>query len=127
VRSARACTAKLIPNSLKGIDYDKLVGTLVQPGATQYGSQNPAAEAERKIAHLIQLRTLVRNLPPLRAALGGCHANLLCKIKSILLDERPDAMRDRIDLTINEDALQGLQKGAFATKNTKVPGPGLFE
>lgn len=105
---------------LKGTDYDKLVGTLVSPNPISFAAQLPAIEAERKIAHLLSLRTLVRNLPSIRASLNGCHASLLTTIKEILQDPRPEGMKKAIDKTINEDTLQSLQKGAFAAKTTKV-------
>lgn len=83
-------------------------------------SGDPAKESERKISLMLQLRTVVKALPALRAALSGSTSSLLCTIAAAFDDERPELMSDKIDKTIDDAAQGSLAKGPLAARNARA-------
>lgn len=103
------------------MDCDKLVGSIVmaRPHA-KAKSGDPAKESERKISLMLQLRSVVKALPALRAALSGSSSSLLCTIAAAFDDERPEMMSDKIDKTIDDAAQGSLAKGPLAARNARA-------
>jgi hypothetical protein len=114
-------------HSLKGIDCDKLVGALivsvpvvVKAANSKRAQPQPAAESERKIKHVLQLRKFLRAIPALHAVLKSVNSGLLVQIAGVLDDERYAAILGRIDETINDEAVGAIEKGQLGAKNSRV-------
>lgn len=109
---------------LAGLDCDKLLGALLTscPSATRTKlAADSARETERKIDLILRLRKLTRALPAIRTALAGARSTtLLTSIAQILSDDRHEAMANRIDATINDDAVGSMSKGPLASRNARV-------
>jgi len=83
-------------------------------------SADPAKEAERKIGLMLQLRSVVRGLPALKAAVSGSNSSLLDSITLALDDERPDRISEAIDRVIDSAASSSLSKGPLAARNARA-------
>lgn len=55
---------------------------------TQQDSETDAVRAERRVTQMLSLRSVVRSLIALCAAVDGVQSELLSKIRAILSDER---------------------------------------
>lgn len=101
---------------LERIDADKLTGTILSSSSIsqsaksqQRKSMDAAQESERKLAIVLQLRTFIKAIPSVRAALtmeGGCSSVMLDSIAMILGDGRLKMIENEIQDTINENMLE---------------------
>ena len=105
-------------------DYDKLVGSIISTepqGLDSIANPKLAIQAaEHKIAYLLQLRIFIRALPALRAALEGSTSDLLNKIHALVSDDSPTGILERINLTINEEAVRALKNGQKVARSAKL-------
>jgi DNA mismatch repair protein MSH4 len=113
------------PNNrrLKSLDVDKLIGQIAASQRQQSfskSSADPAKLSEAKINRLLQLRVLLHSLAALRTALYNSNSALLKTICNVLSDDRTEGILEEIAETINEDAVNSLQKGALQTRNTRI-------
>ena len=101
--------------SLERIDADKITGdilnsTSIKPveKVKERKNRDPAKESEKKIQLVLHLRTFIKALPNVRAALmedGGSQSPMLQTIVKILDDARLTAIESEIADTLNEEAL----------------------
>ena len=106
---------------LASIDCDKLIGSIVKCCSEnsvrkKATSSDPAHESEKRIELMLQLRAVIRVIPALRAALNGARSSMLQSIGHFFSDPRPESMRQRIEATIDDEAVGGAKRGALATR-----------
>lgn len=102
--------------AIERIDADKLTGTILSSSSISQSvkmqsrkSMDAAKESERKLGIVLQLRTFIKAIPAVSAALmieGGCQSAILDSIAKVLGDERLKKIELEIQETINENMLE---------------------
>ncbi|PWZ00351.1 hypothetical protein BCV70DRAFT_159928 [Testicularia cyperi] len=105
----------LKPLRIGSIDLDKLIHSL---SAKEKRILSERIQTERKIEHILSLRTLLRSIGPLQAALQGCSSQLLLSIEQFLESEELTLIREAIDTTIDEDIIHA--RGGLGSRNAKM-------
>lgn len=106
---------------LKKIDIDTLVGQIISSRPQSLTSKSdPAKDSELKITRVLLLRTILNALPAIRLSLQNTDSLLLRTVYEVLGDHRADEMLDAIGKTINDDAIECLQKGTLAARSTRI-------
>ncbi|KAI0317904.1 muts domain V-domain-containing protein [Amylostereum chailletii] len=100
---------------LNKMDFDKLISSLA---ASEARETNTARMSSNRVAQMLNLRNLVKNLPPLEKALAGGRSKLLQIIRHLLADDRIPKIEAVVCGSLNEDATP--QKGGIAGVNARV-------
>ncbi|THH23175.1 hypothetical protein EUX98_g8002 [Antrodiella citrinella] len=93
-----------VKDSLKSLnkqDFDKLIASLAASEATEASS---AKAASARVAQMLNLRSVVKNLPMLAKALAGSKSLILQMIGEMISDERIEKIEQLISESLNEDA-----------------------
>lgn len=97
------------------IDLDKLIHTLSCPPKS---SANPRLETERKLSSILSLRTLLRCLGPVRAALRNSSSQLLQSISSFLESQEIHEIHEAIQDTIDEEIIHA--KAGLGSRHARM-------
>ncbi|KAH8929217.1 hypothetical protein BT69DRAFT_1346041 [Atractiella rhizophila] len=110
-------------STLKNIDLDKLVGSLItsrSPSPILRVKQDPATLAGQKIQRFLNLKTFLRALPLLAKSLSGCRSHLLTMIKTILQHQKTGDMLKSIDDILSDEKEASTWRYAAFGKNQKI-------
>ncbi|KAG8977624.1 MutS protein msh4 [Tulasnella sp. 425] len=103
--------------TLKKIDLDKLVASLTT--SESRASITPGA-ASFRVRQMLDLRSVIRSLPTIAAALQGCRSQLLQVVAEMVSDERIAKIDERIGNTLNQDANVAKGSAGLASLNSRV-------
>ncbi|EJD04505.1 uncharacterized protein FOMMEDRAFT_83663 [Fomitiporia mediterranea MF3/22] len=92
------------------LDLDKLISSLA---ASEARTSNGSKAASSRVSQMLQLRSVIRNIPVVRDAVKGCRSRLLEIVCDMLSDERIEHIESLITRSLNDDAM--LYKGAGLT------------
>ncbi|CAA7267689.1 unnamed protein product [Cyclocybe aegerita] len=101
--------------TLNKMDFDKLIVALASSEARPTTSAKPASQ---RVLQILNLRSVVKNVPLLRKALEGCRSQLLQIILDMISDERIDKINDLVSERLNEES--AASKGGLAAVNARV-------
>ncbi|KDQ55011.1 hypothetical protein JAAARDRAFT_181849 [Jaapia argillacea MUCL 33604] len=101
--------------TLNKMDFDKLIAALIASEARQTSTAKPASA---RVAQILNLRSVVCNLPTLQRALSSCHSQLLRIIGEMISDERLTNIEALVCKSLNEDATP--HKGGIGAVNARV-------
>ncbi|KAJ3510448.1 hypothetical protein NLJ89_g4672 [Agrocybe chaxingu] len=101
--------------TLNKMDFDKLIVALASSEARPTTSAKPASQ---RVLQILNLRSVVKNVPLLRKALEGCRSQLLQIILDMISDERIDKISDLVSERLNEES--AASKGGLAAVNARV-------
>ncbi|KAH8101458.1 muts domain V-domain-containing protein [Cristinia sonorae] len=99
--------------SLNRQDFDKLIASLCSSEATEASTSKIAST---RVAQMLNLRCIVKNLPLLAAALAGSRTQMLQVIEEMISDERIEKIHQLISDSLNDEATH--QKGGGLTAVT---------
>ncbi|KAJ7153512.1 muts domain V-domain-containing protein [Mycena crocata] len=100
---------------LTKMDFDKLIASLASFEPKPIMTAKPAAA---RVAQMLDLRNVVRNLPALQKALQGSQSQLLKIIYEMLSDDRLAKIESLVAEALNEDGAPA--KGGITAINARV-------
>ncbi|KAF9042120.1 muts domain V-domain-containing protein [Panaeolus papilionaceus] len=100
---------------LNKMDFDKLIAALAASDARPTTSAKPASF---RISQILNLRSVIRNLPLLKNALECSRSQLLKIVHSMFSDERIGRIDEIVSANLNEESAQ--PKGGLAAVNARV-------
>ncbi|KAJ7607391.1 muts domain V-domain-containing protein [Roridomyces roridus] len=101
--------------ALNKMDFDKLIASLA---SSETKPSMASKTASARVAQMLELRNLVRNLPTLQKTLEGCTSQLLRIVYDMLSDERLANIERLVGGALNEDGAPA--KGGIAAVNARV-------
>ncbi|PCH33162.1 hypothetical protein WOLCODRAFT_93032 [Wolfiporia cocos MD-104 SS10] len=107
-----------VKNALKSLhkmDFDKLICSLAASEARETSTAKPAAA---RVAQMLSLRNIVKNMPVLAKALAGSRSRLLQIVLDMISDERLLRIEQLVSETLNEEAAP--TKGGLNAVNARV-------
>ncbi|KIJ98256.1 hypothetical protein K443DRAFT_104257 [Laccaria amethystina LaAM-08-1] len=99
--------------TLNKMDFDKLI--LASSESRAVSNAKPAA---LRVSQILNLRSVVKNLPLLRKALERSRSQLLVIVHDMLADERLDEIEAFVSANLNEDCVP--TKGGLGAVNARV-------
>ncbi|PPQ98977.1 hypothetical protein CVT24_003473 [Panaeolus cyanescens] len=100
---------------LNKMDFDKLIAVLASSDARPTTSAKPASF---RVSQILNIRSVVRNLPLLNNALERSKCQLLRIVHNMLGDERIEKIDQIVSASLNEESAQ--PKGGLAAVNARV-------
>ncbi|KAH9923367.1 muts domain V-domain-containing protein [Fomitopsis serialis] len=107
-----------VKNALKALnkmDFDKLICSLAASEARESDTAKPAAA---RVSQMLNLRNIVKTMPLLSRALGGCRSQLLSVIAEMVSDERLAKIERLVTDSLNEAATPA--KAGLGALNARV-------
>ncbi|TFY64076.1 hypothetical protein EVJ58_g2870 [Rhodofomes roseus] len=107
-----------VKNGLKALnkmDFDKLICSLAASEARESNTAKPAAV---RVSQMLSLRNMVKTMPILSRALGGCRSQLLIIIAEMVSDERLAKIEKLVTDSLNEAATPA--KAGLGALNARV-------
>ncbi|KAF8060865.1 muts domain V-domain-containing protein [Lyophyllum atratum] len=101
--------------TLNKMDFDKLIVSLA---AQEVRLANTAKPASARVLQMLNLRSVVKNLPLLQKALAGSQSQLLRIICDLISDERLAKIEALVNANLNEDGAP--VKGGIGAVNARV-------
>ncbi|KAG5643810.1 hypothetical protein DXG03_009585 [Asterophora parasitica] len=101
--------------TLNKMDFDKLIVSLA---SQEVRVANTAKPASARVLQMLNLRSVVKNLPLLQKALEGSQAQLLQIIHNMISDERLAKIEELVSANLNEDGAPA--KGGIGAVNARV-------
>lgn len=101
--------------TLNKMDFDKLIVSLASSETRAVSNAKPAAQ---RLSQVLNLRSVVKNLPLLRNALAGSRSQLLVIVHDMLADERLDEIEALVSANLNDDCVPA--KGGVGAVNARV-------
>ncbi|KAG5634920.1 hypothetical protein H0H81_000323 [Sphagnurus paluster] len=101
--------------TLNKMDFDKLIVALASQEARITNNAKPASA---RVLQMLNLRSVVKNLPLLQKALSGSKSQLLKIIHSLISDERLAKIEALVSTNLNEDGAPA--KGGIGAVNARV-------
>ncbi|KZT24709.1 hypothetical protein NEOLEDRAFT_1156682 [Neolentinus lepideus HHB14362 ss-1] len=101
--------------TLNKMDFDKLISCLIASEARVSPTVKPASS---RVAQILNLRNIVRNLPILQKVVDGSRSELLRIICEMISDERLAKIEQLVCQSLNEDATPS--KGGLGAVNARV-------
>ncbi|KAH9949472.1 muts domain V-domain-containing protein [Amylocystis lapponica] len=101
--------------TLNKMDFDKLISSLAAHEVRETSSAKLAAS---RVAQMLNLRNVVKNVPLLARALAGSRSELLRIIAEMLSDERLEKIAQLVSESLNEEA--SPTKGGLSAVNSRV-------
>ncbi|KAF9007936.1 muts domain V-domain-containing protein [Cyathus striatus] len=101
--------------TLNKMDLDKLIASLASSEAHPTATAKPASQ---RVSQILNLQSVVKNVPLLRKALEGSRSQLLQVIYSMLSDERLEKVNGLVIANLNEDCTPA--KGGIGAVNSRV-------
>ncbi|EIW86225.1 hypothetical protein CONPUDRAFT_45677 [Coniophora puteana RWD-64-598 SS2] len=111
----RFSDVRIALKTLNKLDLDKLISSLAAYEVTISSSARPASA---RVLQMLNLRSLVRNIPNLRRALHGSQSTLLRIIEKMISDTRLDRIDALVAENLNDEA--GPAKTGIAAVNARV-------
>ncbi|KAI6043781.1 muts domain V-domain-containing protein [Pisolithus marmoratus] len=117
---------------LNKLDFDKLIASasppycldaahllfLIQLASSEVRVSHATKSAFSRVSQMLSLQSIIRSLPFLQNALGGCNSQLLQMAYDMISDKRLAFIADIIADNLNEEA--GPVKGGLAAVNARV-------
>lgn len=100
--------------TLNKMDFDKLIVSLASEETRVTSSVKPASA---RVLQMLNLRSVVKNLPLLQKALAGSRSQLLGIIHEMISDERLSQIESLVDANLNEGV---PAKGGIGAVNARV-------
>ncbi|KAF9523645.1 muts domain V-domain-containing protein [Crepidotus variabilis] len=100
---------------LNKMDLDKLIVMLASSEAKVSTSAKPASQ---RVLQMLNLRSVVKNVPLVRKALEGSNSQLLRIIHDMINDERIDVIDELVSEHLNDECAPA--KGSLAAVNARV-------
>ncbi|GLB36707.1 putative mutS family domain IV [Lyophyllum shimeji] len=97
------------------MDFDKLIASLA---AQEVRIANTAKPASARVLQMLNLRSVVKNLPLLQKALAGSRSQLLQIIHDLISDERLANIEALVNANLNEEGAPA--KGGIGAVNARV-------
>ncbi|KIP02571.1 hypothetical protein PHLGIDRAFT_26530 [Phlebiopsis gigantea 11061_1 CR5-6] len=101
--------------TMHNLDFDKLISSLVSSEARDF---NTAKMAAARVSQMLNLRSIVKNMPLLARALTGSRSQLLQIIQDMISDERLEKIEQLVSSSLNDQSV--LQKGGLGAVNARV-------